>query len=125
MNNQNKKTIQLLIVTRNIIISLFASIFLIWAFFQNNVVGKVIISPFLICSVASLCKNVFIVLNKPKMANICYHIFAVSFFVYVFGFLIYTVYYSIVNKTYSLLIVVGIFLIFTMRFLKLIFFKKR
>lgn len=113
------------LVIRNIITSLAAITILTWAFPKNNFFGKIIISPFLICSVAFLGENIFLLFNKEKISDIFKCVFRVSFFTYVFGFLFYAFYYSIVNKEYSLIIMVVIFLIFALLFFRTAFFRKK
>lgn len=114
--------IKFIIMIRNIMASTIASIILIWVFFQNNMLTKLIISPFLICSIALFLENFFLLLNKIKIAKIFSYIFKFSFFLYAICFLIYATYYTIVNKTYSLLIIIIIFAIIIFRYIK-IFFK--
>ena len=109
---------------RQIIVSLEVILILSWAFFQNQFFGKIIISPFLICSIAIFLENLFLLLNKKKLSNVFKYIFRVSFFIYVIGFLIYTIYYAIVNKIYSLLIIVAVFIIGLIPFFKKAFFNK-
>lgn len=77
------KKMQTIISIRKIIISLIALIILIWAFFKNAIWAKIIIIPFLVCSFAMLCENLFLLLNKKKLSNIFKYIFRISFFVYV------------------------------------------
>lgn len=103
---------------RQIIVSTTVFSFLSWAFFQNNLIGKLIIIPFLICSFALCWKNVFIILNKKKLINIFNYIFRISLLIYIFGFLIFAIFYAIKNKNYSLFIIVGIFSIAVIHFLK-------
>lgn len=109
---------------RKIFISLSATVFCIWAFFQNNLFAKVIISPFIICSISIFAENILLLLNKEKISNIFKYIFSISFFTYVFGFLSYATYYSITNKSYEFIIVIVIFLIFSIYFFKKAFFTK-
>ena len=109
---------------RKIIISLIALIILIWAFFRNVTWTRIIIIPFLVCSFAMLCENLFLLLNKKKLSNIFKYIFRISFFVYAFGFLAYMVYYAFAYKSYSFLIGVVIFLPFVIYFFKRSFFNK-
>lgn len=118
------KKIQIIISIRKIIISLIALIILIWAFFKNAIWAKIIIIPFLVCSFAMLCENLFLLLNKKKLSNIFKYIFRISFFVYVFGFLAYMVYYAFTYKSYSFLIGVVIFLPFVIYFFKKSFFNE-
>lgn len=118
------KDMKIVYNVRNIIVANIALILLIGAFFKNSLWGKIIIAPFIICAFALMCENIFHLLNKEKVTNIFKYIFRISFFVYVFGFLLYAVYYVIINKVYSVLIVVAIFLLFTIRFINKTFFHK-
>lgn len=118
------KKMQTIISIRKIIISLIALIILIWAFLKNATWTKIIIIPFLVCSFAMLCENLFLLLNTKNLSNIFKYIFRISFFVYVFGFLAYMVYYSFAYKSYSFLIGVVIFLPFVIYFFKKSFFNK-
>lgn len=122
-----KKTMEIMrnaIRIRKMFISLVATIICIWAFFQNHLFAKVIISPFIICSISMFGENIFLLFNKDKISNIFKYIFRVSFFVYVFGFLAYMVYYSFAYKSYSFLIGVAIFLPFVIYFFRRSFFNK-
>ena len=110
---------------RQIVVSIIVILILTWAFFKNQLIGKIIMSPFLICSIAIFFENLFLLLNKEKISNIFKYIFRISFFVYAFGFLIYAIYYTISTKTYSLFIIIGIFIIGTIHFFKATFFKKK
>lgn len=110
---------------RQIIVSFMALVFLVWAFFKNELLTKIIISPFLICSFAILMENIFLILNKTKLSNFFKYMFRVSFFVYAGGFLVYTIYYSITNRSYSLLVIVALFLVFAIYFFKKAFFNKK
>lgn len=109
---------------RKTFISLLATIICIWAFFQNKLFEKVIISPFIICSIAIFFENIFLLLNKEKVANIFKYIFRISFFIYMYGFLGYAFYYSITNKSYEFIILIAIFLIFSIYFVRKTFFIK-
>lgn len=122
MKNVNRKMIKNVFRIRKVLISLLAIIICTWAFFQNGLFAKVIISPFIICSIAMFAENIFLLLNKEKISNIFQYIFRISFFTYMFGFLSYAFYYSIINKTYHVIIVIVIFLIFGIYFFKKAFF---
>lgn len=108
---------------RNIIMSIIAIIILSWAFCQNNLIGKIIISPFLVCASSVLGGNICVLLNKNKLAKVFHYIFKFTFLIYVVGVLSYATYYSFKNKEYSMLIIVAIFVIFIILFFKPI--KKR
>lgn len=109
---------------RNIIMSSIATIILIWAFFKNELIAKIIITPFIISSIAILGENVFRIAKKYRISNIFKNIFLVSFFTFAFGFLLFATYYAFKHQNYSLLIPVAIFLIFTLHFFKKAFFNK-
>ena len=109
---------------RKIITAIIAIYILAWATLKNRLFIKIVISPFLICAIAVLIENIFILLNKEKIANIFKTIYRISFFVYFFGFLAYAKYYSIANKSYSLFIPILIFLFFGINFFKGAFFRK-
>ncbi len=111
-------------VIRQIIVSFVALVILTWAFFKNGLLAKIIMLPFLICSFAILMEKIFLLLNKFKLSNVFKYIFRISFFVYVFGFLSYMVYYAITNQSYSILVIVAVFLVFALHFFKNSFFHK-
>lgn len=101
---------------RRIFASTTALVILTWAFFQNNLMAKLFILPFIICSIAYLLETCFIIANKLKIAKVFNYIFKISLFVYILGILIYTIYCAFVNKSYSLLIIVAIFILFGSKF---------
>ena len=109
---------------RQIIVAFTALVFLSWAFFQNEWLARIIITPFIICSFAIIMERIFLLFNKMKLSNVFKYIFRISFFVYVFGFLSYTIYYAMLHNSYSILIVVAIFIPFTIYFFKKSFFHK-
>lgn len=119
------KKSQKIFILRKIITSFIATVILIWAFFQNDLWAKLIIIPFLVCSIASFSQNVALLFNKEKISNIFKSIFRISFFAYVFAFLLYMVYYAMINKSYSILIIVAVFLLFIISFFKKLFFNKK
>lgn len=125
MRKKERKMIQSVFHIRNIAMSSIAVVILIWAFFQNKYVGKLMISPFIICATAVLGENLFSLLDKEKIVKIFQLIFRISFFTYVFGFLLYAFYYSITTKSYSLIIVILIFLLFAIKLMKAVFFRKK
>ena len=100
------------------LVGILALIILIWAFFKNQLVARIIISPFIICSLTYILENLFLILEKEKIAKILQYIFRITLLIYIFGILIYTCYYSISHKEYSLLLVVAIFLFFLRPFRK-------
>ena len=101
-----------IISIRKIIVGLITFSFLSWAILKNGNLARLMIAPFLVCSICYTLEGIFELLNKDKLVNIFKQIFKISFFVFYFGFLSYIVYYSFVNKTYGLLVVVFIFVLF-------------
>ena len=108
------------ILIRNIAGATLVTIILIWILASNNFLGKIIILPFLICTLAFLGENIGLLLNKEKITKGCQIIFRISLFIYILGILIYTIYWAFKNKSYSLLIIVALFGLFGLNF-----FKKR
>ncbi len=94
---------------RQIIVSVIVFLLLIWAFFKNQLIGKIIIIPFLICSVAIFGEKLFLILNKKKISNVFKSIFRIVFFLYWFGFLIFFDYICLRDNSY-------IFLLFSLLF---------
>ena len=101
-----------IISLRKVIVGLITSSILTWAILKNNNLARLMIAPFLVCSISYTLEGIFELLNKDKLVNIFKKIFKISFFTFYFGFLAFTVYYSLVNKTYGLLVVVFIFVLF-------------
>ncbi len=107
-----------IISIRKITVGLITFSILSWAIFKNDNLARLMIIPFLVCSICYTLEGIFELLSKDKLANIFKKIFKISFFTFYFGFLAYTVYYSLVNKTYGLLVVVFIFVIFIVPYFK-------
>lgn len=112
-------------IIRQIIMSFIAFLVLTWAFFQNGFWAKMVITPFLIGSFAIFFKNLFLLFNKTKLSKVFSRIFQISFAVYILGFLLYATYYAIAERTYSILIAVAVFALFTVGYLKRVFFKNK
>lgn len=87
--------------------------------------NRIIMLPFLICSLTEILKNIFLIIDKPKIARILNKIYQITFLIYWFGFLGYWCYLSSLDKKYSLLILsvpfwlAGIYIIYKS------FFKKK
>lgn len=120
----NRENVQNALIVRKIVIAVIAVGILTWAFFQNHFFGKVVIAPFLICAVAIIGGNISLLFNQRKIAHYFNYLFRVSLFTYIFGFLVYAFYYSITHQAYSLIIVIMVFLFFSINFFKATFLKK-
>ena len=93
------KSINILKLVRSFLLTIILCIIY---FFTKN--GKVIMIPFIFCSVALLLKDLFIVINKVKYIKIFDNIYIISFLVFWFGFLLYFDYLCIKDKNYQLLL---------------------
>ncbi len=91
------------IITSQIIKSIFITLLLLY-FYINTSTGKVILLPFLICSIAVLLKNISMLFNKSKYIDLFNKVFTFSFLLFWFGILIFWCYTNIVNKQYNSLI---------------------
>lgn len=125
MKNNAEKWGKHLLQVQKMCVSLVAGVICTWAFFQNAGFAKIIISPFLVCSFAMFLENVFWLCHCEKLARVFKYLFRISFFAYFFGFLGYTLYYSIAHKSYDLLLVIAIFSVFGAYFFKKAFFSKK
>ncbi len=115
MKKISNEKLEIIIRIRAIVVSIFAIMILSWAYGRNNNVGKIIILPFLICSVAALGEHTFSLLHQQKLSFVCQIIFRISIILYAYGLLFYVLYYSIAHRSYSLIIGVVIFLFFITR----------
>ena len=111
VESKMKSKERIIYLIRQMITAITAFCVLVWAFPKNNLFGRVVICPFLICSVMIFFEDLFLLLNKENISNIFKYIFRVVFLVYILGFSIYIIYYSIVNKSYSLIVYICIFLV--------------
>lgn len=114
-----------IIAIRNIIVSLAGMTVLAWAFPRNNLFGKMLISPFLICSAAYFLENLFLLLGRERIADLFRSIFRMGFFIYAFGFLSFALYYSIARGEYSLLILIIPFFVVILLFARASFTGKK
>lgn len=107
-----KKALIISKIVKNIFI-----ILILFYFYFNTSNGKVILFPFLICSVSMLLRNIFLLFNKLEYVDLFNKVFTLSFLLFWLGVLIFLCYISIVNKNYTLLIfsipfwIVSIFII--------------
>ena len=107
-----------IISIRKIIVGIITISILTWAIVKNNNFARLMVIPFLVCSICYTLEGIFELLNKDKLVNVFKKIFKISFFTFYFGFLAFTIYYSLVNKTYGLLGVVFIFVLFVIPYFK-------
>ena len=78
-------------------------IFILLYLFVKTPNGKVVLIPFLLCGFSNLGKYLALLLKNNRLALIFHKCFILSFFMYWFGFLLYSNYRSILSKEYSML----------------------
>ncbi|MBC2870150.1 DUF3592 domain-containing protein [Bittarella massiliensis] len=105
---------------------LFTALFLARAIIKaQNVSSRLMILPFLICSVTELLRTMFLAAGWEKAAKLLNKVYAVSFLLYVFGFLGVWCYVNIANQAYLPLLfslpfwLVGAYLVYR------VFFRKK
>lgn len=100
--------------------------FLLFALIKNtNLLVRLAILPFIICSICYIAKDICLMLNKPKPARYFYLGFIISFFSFAFGFLTYGCYFAIKNGQYSMALFSVPFWIVAIYFFRVAFFKKK
>ena len=67
---------------------------------------KIVLLPFLICSLAMAGKSIAQILGKDKLANVFHKIFVAGFLLFWFGFLAVAGYISVRDQQYSLLFLI-------------------
>lgn len=80
---------------------LFMILFLLNALLKTpHFLNRIIILPFLLCSIMELVKIVFLFFNKPDVAKLFHKLYIIIFLCYWFGFLGYWCYASFQNQNY-------------------------
>lgn len=76
-------------------------VFLLWLIGKNqNILSRMMILPFLLCSAFLVAKNICFMLDKKKLAMVFSKLFIVGFLLFWFGILIYVNYIFIKNGEY-------------------------
>ena len=105
-------------IIRSLIVTIVIMIILIWTFGKNEGISKLIISPFLICTIAKFGEFICLLFKKERWIRLFHIIFLVSFFSFIFGFLLYALIYSLKNQDYGLLLLTSFFFVITFSVLK-------
>ena len=90
------------LIVRKLIIAVIALIILLY-FVVRTTSPKIIFAPFLICSVASIGKNITMLLNKFKIAFFFDILFKITFFLAWFIFLVVVCYIAIRDGNYKVI----------------------
>ena len=101
------------------------TIFLIIIFFHGNLITKLILLPFIVCSIATVLRSSFILLEKVKLARYCNTIYVISFLSYIIGFLIAFCYFVIKSHEYQLIAIALIGWGIIILIIRHLFFKKK
>ena len=67
------------ILIMNIIRSIIFLLIVLWLFFKNTGLMKIIIIPFIVCGFAIMGKNICLLMNKNKYANIFSKLYVITF----------------------------------------------
>ena len=125
MNNQGYEKIKKVVSIERLIVGILVVVILLIAFIQNEGKPRLMVLPFLICSIANFFEMLFYYLKKDKIAVFFNYIFKISFLIFIVGFLGFFIYYSIVNQEYLFLVMILIFIVITYLMLKDKFFKRK
>mgnify|MGYP000265297058 CR=1 FL=1 len=117
MNNKS-------VFIRKLITAFFATMILLSAIIKNNdIISKIFILPFLVCSIASAGKNLCLIINKNKVANVFNKIFVITFFIFWFCFLAVWCYLNIKDNNYIALLFSLPFWVIGISFVRKFLFK--
>lgn len=125
MNNQGYEKIKKVVSIERLIVGFMVVVILLVAFIQNEGMSRLMVLPFLICSIANFFEMLFYYLKKDNIAKVFNYIFKISFLIFIVGFLGFFIYYSIVNKEYHFLIMILVFVLVVYLMLKAKFFKRK
>lgn len=117
---KNKGPYIIKLISASIITIFLVNVFIKTPYFVN----RIIMLPFLICSITETIKNILLIMNKTEIANIFSKIYIISFLLYWFGFLIYWSYICLIYKNYMLLVLSIPFWIIGIYVVKKSFFKR-
>ena len=102
----------------NLVILIIISFFMINLFIgANNIIARIFLLPFIVCVLASIGKNIFMIKDNYKYSNIFSNIYFISFFTFFFGILVIWCYLVIRDGNYAMLIfsipfwIIGIFFV--------------
>ena len=86
---------------KQLVTSIIVSIFLLEVLFTSkDLTTKVIVIPFLVFALAFGIKHILLMMKKKKLANKFSKVYVIAFLIYLFVFLIYWDYVSLINGKY-------------------------
>lgn len=108
-----------------IIMTLVVSSFLIYIFVINDeLFTRITLVPFIICTITTIIKYIFLMLDNQKYVRVFSKIYVGSFFIYIFGFLGFWCYTAFKNDNFILLFFSLPFWLFSIYIFKKILFKE-
>ena len=94
------KNIDLRYIKKSISSAIISGILAYFLFKTSDLLSKIIILLFLVFGVSFCVRNILLVFKKNKLAERVSKIYVIAFFTYLYGFLIYWDYVSILNKDF-------------------------
>ena len=101
------------------------TIFLIIFFYHGDFTARLLLTPFIVCAIATLFKSIFTLKGNLKWSRYCNSVYIISILVYVLGFFVASWYIAIKNQIYALMIVLLIVSVIIILAIRHRFFKKR
>lgn len=101
------------------------TIFLIIFFYHGDFIARLLLTPFIICAIATLFKSVFMLKGNIKYSQYCNKVYVISILTYILGFFLAFWYLAIKNRIYSLIITLLIISVIIIMVIKSRFFRKR
>lgn len=101
------------------------TIFLIIFFYHGEFIARLLLTPFIVCAIATLFKSIFTLKGNLKWSKYCNSVYIISVLVYVLGFFVAFWYIAIKNQIYALMIVLLIVSVIIILAIRYRFFKKR
>ena len=101
------------------------TIFLIIFFYHGEFIARLLLTPFIVCAIATLFKSIFTLKGNVKWSEYCNRVYIISVLVYVLGFFVAFWYLAIKNQIYSLMIILFVVSVIIIVAIRHRFFKKR
>ena len=101
------------------------TIFLIIFFYYGEFMARLLLTPFIVCAIATLFKSIFTLKGNVKWSEYCNRVYIISVLVYVLGFFVAFWYLAIKNQIYSLMIILFVVSVIIIVAIRHRFFKKR
>lgn len=111
--------------TYQLFVAIPITIFLIIFFYHGDLIARLLLTPFIVCAIATLFKSVFTLKGNLKWSQYCNRIYVISILVYSLGFFVAFWYLAIKNRIYSLMIILLVISLAIISTIRYHFFKKK